>query len=126
MSDTLLTKNEKKIMDLLWESDRPLTGAEIVDMTEEVKWQQSFVLRCLNSMEEKGIIKNVGIVRNSRRYSRQFAPAITRDEYAAKLALSSGIGKDSILNVAVALAKETCDDELYEKLESMIRQLKAD
>lgn len=123
MANILLTKNEKKIMDLLWETGRPLTGSEIAAMAKDAAWQQSFVLRCLNSMEEKSVIKNVGTVRNSRRYSRLFAPAVTREEYAAKLALSCGIGRDSVLGVSMALAKETHDEKLYEKLEDIVRQL---
>ena len=63
--------------------------------------------------------------RYSTQYARKLCPAVTREEYAAKLLASKIRGKSSISEVIAALAKEESDDkDVIEELEDIIKQLR--
>ena len=111
MQKNILTQNEKKIMDLFWNSEVPLTSVDIVNLTKDLNWKHSYILSSLRSIQQKGLIEVCGSVR----YATQ---------YAARLALTSGINKSSIADVTVALVRETCDkEELFDALENIIKEL---
>ena len=115
---------KKKIMDLFWNSEVPLTSVDIVNLTKDLNWKHSYILSSLRSIQQKGLIEVCGSVRYATQYARQFCPAVSREEYAARLALTSGINKSSIADVTVALVRETCDkEELFDALENIIKEL---
>ena len=57
MKQITLTKSEKEIMTLLWNTDRPLTAAEIVNLTPERTWKKSNIHLHINSLIEKNMIQ---------------------------------------------------------------------
>ena len=123
MQKNILTQNEKKIMDLFWNSEVPLTSVDIVNLTKDLNWKHSYILSSLRSIQQKGLLEVCGSVRYATQYARQFCPAVSREEYAARLALTSGINKNSIADVTVALVRETCDkEELFDALENLIKE----
>ena len=123
MNETF-TNNELKLMNLFWEIGRPLTSVDVLELLKEENWKQSYAVRLLNILEHKRAIAVCGAVRYRTQYARQFHPIITREEYAARLALTTGIGKNSIANVTVALVKEASDaEDFYQELENIIAKL---
>lgn len=65
----------------------------------------------LSSLLKKEMIRVCGTVQYGTQYARQFVSTITKEEYAAKLIMSKGLGKSSIARVTVAMVKETGDRE---------------
>ena len=58
-------------------------------------------------------------------YARKLMPALTREEYIAKLMIQKSEGKSSVKQILVALAKESEDmEQVIEELEEIIRKLK--
>ncbi len=60
-------------------------------------------------------------------YARQFIPAVTKEQYAAKLVMSKGIDSNSIAAVTVAMVNETGETDsegLVKQLEDIIEELK--
>ena len=56
---------------------------------------------------------------------RELMPALTREEYIAKLMIQKSEGKSSVKQMVVALAKESEDmEQVIEELEEIIRKLK--
>ena len=52
-------------------------------------------------------------------------PALTREEYIAKLMIQKSEGKSSVKQILVALAKESEDmEQVIEELEEIIQKLK--
>ncbi|MDO5153321.1 MAG: BlaI/MecI/CopY family transcriptional regulator [Eubacteriales bacterium] len=78
-----LTKSEMEIMDVLWESDKPLSRADLLARSEEKTWKDSSVHILLNGLLQKGAIQEAGLVRRSKTYGRVFSPTLSREEYFA-------------------------------------------
>jgi len=121
----IMTNSEEVLMGILWSSERPMTSVELMEMTQDHSWESGYIHKMLRSLLKKEIVKVCGIVQYGKQYARQFVPMLTKEEYAAKLALSTGIKGSSIGKVAAALAKETENsEELIEQLEEIIQQMK--
>lgn len=78
-----LTKSEMQIMDVLWESDTPLSRSDLLARSEAKTWKDSSVHILLNGLLHKGAIYEAGFVKRSKTYGRTFAPALTREAYYA-------------------------------------------
>ena len=87
-----LSPNEFKIMQLLWEEDRPLSRPEIIELTPERDWNPNSIHLILNNMIEKGVIQVEGMTRCGRGYGRTYAVTMTNMEYAKKLVEESTPG----------------------------------
>lgn len=119
-----LTKSEMEIMDVLWDADKPLSRADLLDRSDEKTWKDSSVHILLNGLLQKGAIVEAGLVKRSKTYGRVFLPALTREEYYASTIFSHP-HKPSIVGLFDALLRR--DDitrEDLEQLASMIEQRK--
>ncbi|MCD7714880.1 MAG: BlaI/MecI/CopY family transcriptional regulator [Lachnospiraceae bacterium] len=81
MKQTTLTKSEREIMDLLWNTDRPLTATEIVNLTPERTWKKSYIHLLINSLLDKEMIRSESLVRTGRNFGRAFAAISTREQF---------------------------------------------
>ena len=127
MSETIkeLTKSEEQMMDIFWSADEALTSVDIVNMNIKDTWSNGLVHNMIRSLLKKGLLKECGMERYSTQYARKLCPALTREEYAAKLLVSKVRGKSSISRVIAALAKEESDEkDVIEELEDIINQLR--
>lgn len=79
-----LTRSEMEIMDVLWDSDTPMSRADLLERSEEKRWKDSSVHILLNGLLQKGAISEAGFVKRSKTYGRTFVPTLTREEYFAQ------------------------------------------
>lgn len=122
-----LTNSEEDLMEIFWTSQKPLTSVEILEISADRTWNGNYLHIMLRSLLKKGMIEVCGTVQYGTQYARQFVPAVTKEQYAAKLVMSKGIGKNSIAEVAVAMVNEAdgADEEgLIKQLEEIIEELK--
>lgn len=120
-----LTKSEEQLMEIFWNSEEPITSVEITNMKVKPTWSSGLVHNMLRALLKKSMIEECGTVQYGTQYARRFIPSVTKEEYAARLVLATGIDKDSISKVMVALVKETGDnEEVIAQLEDMIKQLR--
>lgn len=121
-----LTPSEERIMELLWSENRPLTSVELTEHSEEESWKSSYVYILIRSLLKKGLIEVCGTVQYASQYARQFRPLLTKEQYAARLALSLDFDSASISKVAVAMAQEASEDseQFIQQLENMIERLR--
>lgn len=120
-----LTKSEEQMMDIFWSGDKAYTSVDIVNMNVKETWSNGLVHNIIRSLLKKGLLMECGMERYSTQYARKLCPAITREEYAAKLMLSKIKGKTSVSKVIAALAKEESGDEdVVGELEGIIQQLR--
>ena len=123
-----LTNSEEDLMEIFWKSKEPLTSVEILDISADRSWNGNYVHIMLRSLLKKGMIKVCGTVQCGTQYARQFVPAVTREQYAAKLVMSKGIGSSDIAAVTVAMVNEAGEqggDALVKQLEEIIEELKS-
>ena len=120
-----LNENERKLMELLWEQERPLTGQDIKSLLPDGdKWYQTHILKILRNLEEKGLIVNAGSNRQNRHYSRLFAPKISKAEYMTQIVVQSGLSDSELSLVAVALVQKAENtEEIRNHLMAMLKEL---
>lgn len=122
----LLTPSEMEVMEILWASDMPMTSNDVLGSGKIDGWSSGYLHNVLRSMLKKDAVRVNGMVQNNTQYARLFEPILTKEEYAAKMALSVGLDKQSIPKVMVAMAKNVDPDTLVEQLEKTIKELKKD
>ena len=125
MDSLTLTKSEKEIMDLLWNTDRPLTASEIVNLTPERTWKKSYIHLLINSLLSKQLIKPDALARTGRNFGRTFAAAMTSEEYAVlQITNNRNFSPDSIPPLVSALLDVTDNIDIIEKTEAVIKEKK--
>lgn len=130
-----LSKKEKELMDIFWNSDTPLTRAEILERAEKQKcsWKPNSIHILVNSLLDKKAVQVAGFYLNSRKLGRTFEPAITREEYAVmqvKLAVdqarAEGVAKAEKLVSALIGTSASADelDQILKAIEMRQQELK--
>lgn len=123
--EKVLTTSEKEIMELLWNVNRPLSGTEIVSLSENKSWKESYIHLLINSLMKKEMIKIDGFVKTTKNYARTFVPTFTEEEYAVKQITSSGTFKVKYIPYIVkSLLKETNEAEIVLELEKVLEDKK--
>lgn len=120
-----LTKSEEALMELFWEKNIPLTSIDILGISQDQPWNDSYLHIMLRSLLKKDVIKICNTIQYGTQYARQFIPTLSREDYAAKLIMSKGFEHKSVAKVMVAMAKEAnYDKDLVEQLEAIAATMK--
>ena len=123
----MLTKSEEQIVELLWNSEEPLTSSEIIKNSVGKTWKDSYVHLLINSLMEKGIIEVAGFKKATKNYARTFKPTVSREEYLVlKLTKSKNYSKEQMPVFFKALISKTNDTALLNELEEAIKARKAE
>ncbi len=123
MKQISLTKSEREIMDLLWNIDRPLTATEIVNLTPERTWKQSYIHLLINSLINKNLIKSETLVRTGRNFGRAFVATTTREEFEI-LQITSGkdFSEKSVINLVTILLESVSSPAVLDELEEILQE----
>ena len=116
-----VTPAEEIVLELLWKENRPLTSVDMTSLSAD--WKKGYIHIVIRSLMGKGMIEECGTVLYGNRYARAFRPLITREQYAAKLAMLPGLERSSLPDFFIALAKEfsiTDKEKIINELESII------
>ena len=119
-----LSQNEFKIMQLLWQKDRPLSRPEIIDMVPDRDWNPNSIHLILNNMIEKGVIRVEGMTRCGRGYGRTYAAEISNLEYALGVlrdATPDMSADERALGIIPLLIDDGVSPETVEKLEELLK-----
>ena len=107
----VLTRSELEIMDVLWDSQVPLSRGELLEQSTDKNWKDSSVHILLNGLLRKGAIREVGFVKRSKTYGRTFAPAMSRESYFATTIFSHKKKPDFVGLVAELLKRDDLSKE---------------
>lgn len=110
-------------MDLLWSVDKPLSCAEIVELSGDKTWKDSYVHSLIKSLLEKDVVKIDSFELISRSYARKFAPKVTKEEYYLREYFEEN-PENSMPALFAAFAKNKADKNSMEEIEEMIRNWK--
>ena len=80
----MMTKSEKQIMDLLWGVDEPLSCTEIIQMSGDKTWKDSYVHSLIKSLMKKNLVEVVSFELVSRSYARKFVPKLSKESYCIR------------------------------------------
>lgn len=117
-----LTKSELEIMDVLWESDVPMSRADLLTHSEEKTWKDSSVHILLNGLLHKQAIQKAGLVKRSKTYGRVFAPTLTREEYYANTIFSHRHKPDMLLLFEALLRRDDITEDTLLQMRQLIDQ----
>jgi len=97
-----LTVNEIAVLEVMWKAERPLTGKEIIEHSVDKSWKDSSIHILINSLLNKGAIRESGFVRTGKGYGRTFEPSESGEVYYAEV-LASIVEKTSVITLFSAL-----------------------
>lgn len=126
MNNNLLSPAEQQVMNVFWSVGTPLTSVELSRHSNENGWKQSYIYILIRSLLKKQMIEPCGTLQYGTQYARQFRPIVSKEEYAARLALSINLDHESVCKVAVSLVQQTSSDtaEVVKQLEDIIQELR--
>ena len=114
-----MSEAEKQIMEIIWQAERPVTTAEILQrLPEGNTWKQNTVITFLARLMEKGIIKATRVGK-----ANHYEPCLTEQEYRRfeTRQFIHEVHKGSVLGLISAL----CDsgDLTKEDIEKLMKRL---
>lgn len=118
-----LTHNEIEVMDVFWDAGKPLSRAELLNLSVDKSWKSNSVHILLNSLLKKGALQEAGFVRSGKTYGRTFEPAVTCEEYHASTICSTTKNQPSLPGLLSALldGMEVSAEDL-DRMEEVISQ----
>ena len=83
-----LTKSEQQIMEIFWQADHAMAQTEVVKTCVDRKWKERSIFSMLNSLMEKGVLREVGFVRSGKTYARtshaEYLASVVAEQLPAK------------------------------------------
>lgn len=117
-----LTKSEQQIMEIFWQADHPMAQTEVVSTCVDRKWKERSIFSMLNSLMEKGVLKEVGFVRSGKTYARTFEPAMSHAEYLAEVVSEQLPSNQYPELLAAMLKKVEMTPVLQKELRAAVRE----
>lgn len=112
-------------MELLWNSEEPLTCVEIVEKSEDKTWKDSYIHIMIRSLLQKEMITVVGVELVCKNYARKFAPAMTKDEYVVKTLMNDNIwSNDKMPPLFAAFVKNEASRAVLDEFCELINERK--
>ena len=115
-----LTRSEMEIMDVMWESQVPMSRADLLSHSEEKTWKDSSVHILLNGLLQKGAIQEAGLIKRSKTYGRVFVPTLSREEYFARTIFCHRHKPDIVGLFEALLHREDITPEELAKIKEMV------
>ena len=100
-----------------------MSCAEIVELSGDKTWKDSYVHSLIKSLLEKDVVKIDSFELISRSYARKFAPKVTKEEYYLREYFEEN-PENSMPALFAAFAKNKADKNSMEEIEEMIRNWK--
>lgn len=124
---THLTSKEYEIMQVLWNSDKPLLMSEITKLTKSVSVNSMHPM--INHLIDKGLVKVVGNIKVVKVPSRLYAPAISAEDFSAMQSsyMFKNLNKKfDLRNFLLCFTKryKMNEDEIVNELEKFIEDYK--
>ena len=108
-----------------WGVGRPLSRAELLNLSVDKSWQSNSVHILLNSLLKKGALREAGFVRSGKTYGRTFEAALTCEEYYAS-SIQVTKNKPSLTGLLTALLQVyDPDDAELDQLAEVLNQRRA-
>ena len=111
-----ITSKQLEVMQVLWNTERPLTASEITNSNPMLNINTVQV--CIRQLLKKEYIKVADIVYSGTVLCRSYSPAITKQDYVTVF-FSDNIGD---MNAALSFIDDTKDTSVLDELEKAIER----
>ena len=112
-----LTKSEQQIMEIFWKADHAMAQTEVVSTCVERS-----IFSMLNSLMEKGVLREVGFVRSGKTYARTFEPAMSHAEYLAAVVAEQLPAKQLPELIAALMQKVETTPAIQKEMRAALRE----
>ncbi len=120
-----VTDSEREVLELLWNSDEPLTSTEIVRLCIGRTWKSSYIHIMINSLLKKEMIRVAGFKKTTKNYARTFEPTMTRDQWnLLRMKQEKGVTAELLKEMLEMIITEGADEEILEELFEVIEKRK--
>ena len=120
-----VTDSEREVLELLWNSDEPLTSTEIVRLCIGRTWKSSYIHIMINSLLKKEMIRVAGFKKTTKNYARTFEPTMTRDQWnLLRMKQEKGVPAELLKEMLEMIITEGADEEILEELFEVIEKRK--
>ena len=119
-----LTKSELEVMNVLWQTSRPLSRNEILTLSTNKTWKDSSIHILLNGLLKKEVIKEAGYVRTGKTFWRLYAANISCKEYYAKNVFADSSKEVLPMLFSALIQSNGISPELINELEDMLEKRK--
>lgn len=119
-----LTRSEQEIMTTLWQAGEPLARYQIIEQSKDPSWKPSTIHILLNSLLEKGAIKEAGFVKRNKTYGRLYAPKLSAEQYYTETLFSEKNSKTLPMYFSALLHSDALTEDLVTELEEMLAKRK--
>lgn len=121
MGKIKLSGRELDVMNVLWESDKPLTAKEIAERNSSLSINT--VRMVVKGLQNREIIKVSSIVYSGTVLTQSYEPVLDAQEYMINQVTEAVKGKISHVQVMAALLqREENEMETIEQLEAMLKK----
>ena len=79
-----LTDKEMEVMVVLWDNARPMTAAELIEVSDKRTWRDNSIYTILNTLIKKGAMVLTDYKPTMTNNARAYVPIITFEEYMVK------------------------------------------
>ena len=117
-----LTKSEQQIMEIFWQADHAMAQTEVVKTCVDRKWKERSIFSMLNSLMEKGVLREVGFVRSGKTYDRTFEPAMSHAEYLASVVAEQLPAKQLPELIAALMQKVETTPAIQKEMRAALRE----
>ena len=117
-----LTKSEQQIMQIFWQADHAMAQTEVVATCVDRKWKERSIFSMLNSLMEKGVLREVGFVRSGKTYARTFEPAMSHAEYLASVIAEQLPAKQLPELIAALMQKVETTPAIQKEMRAALRE----
>lgn len=117
------TKSELEVLNVLWQSHRPLSRNEILTLSTNKTWKDSSIHILLNSLLKKGALQEAGFVKSGKTWGRLYAAIISCEEYFATNVFVPG-GKVIMPLISTMINSGSLTNDMVEKIFEMIEKRK--
>ncbi len=120
------TDSELQIMELFWNSEKPLASPDIIKLSPADKlWKDNSIFIMIQTLQQKGAIKEIGAIKGEKgKYLRLFDPTLSRQEYYSKQFPVSLEPKDIPVLFSALIQNADLSKETISELEDILRRKK--
>ena len=122
------TDSELQIMELFWNSEKPLSSQDILEQSPKDKmWKDNSIFIMIQTLQKKGAIKEIGAAKGEKgKYLRLFEPTLSRKEYYSRQFPSSLDSKDIPMLFSTLIKDADLSKETISELEDILRRKKTE
>lgn len=125
-----LSLRQEELLNFLWEVNEPLTANQMAERLQSDGWNSVTLFKTVQSLATEGYLEVAGLEKTVKTYARKLKPALTKEEYYAKVLKDAGLTTDdlpALIAAIVSVKGEATKDnnkQVIQVLEDIIKSLK--